>query len=230
MTGFLPSGYMPIGIAVILAVRLWNSNEAAEEEKRGGPRSMGFVENADGSEVELVEPTVAESMLYDLRQHLFTGTLPSYALADDGRILNILPQHWGSQHAELELQGIPSCTILTDQGAVQGTPLVKFEELQNLFTTQPASTVVQRPAGKSLDLRPGVDKPDRQSENLHSKRQRMQTERSRATAKLAELYGDGIPTQGEVSNKSLERAVNEGLPSGQQLKRDTILRAAGRRK
>ena len=93
MTGFLPSGYLTIGLAVILAVKLWNSTEATEEEKRGGPRSMGIVENADGSEVELVETTLAETMLCDLHQHLFTGTLPSYALAEDGRILHILPQH-----------------------------------------------------------------------------------------------------------------------------------------
>jgi hypothetical protein len=230
MTRFLPSGYSTIGWAVILGVKLWKPVEAAEEEKRGGPRSMGIVENADGSEVELLEPTVADSMLYELHQHLFTGALPSYALVDDGRILPILPQHWGSRHAKLELEGIPICTLLTDQGVIQGTPLIKFEELKNLFAAQPASTAAQPPDANSRALNSAADDPARKSQGLRSRKPRTQNKRGRAEDILRELYGDRIPPQKEVSNKELERAVTQKLRTGEQLSPDSILRAAGRRK
>ncbi|HLM38125.1 MAG TPA: hypothetical protein VK434_00850 [Microvirga sp.] len=221
---------MTIGLAVILAVKLWKPIEAAEEEKRGGPRSMGIVENADGSEVELFEPTLEESTLYDLHQHLFTGALPSYARADDGRILPILPQHWGSRYAELELQGMPSGTLLTDEGAIQGVPLIKFKELQNLFVAQPASTAAQSPDTNSRALNSVLDDPARNSQDLRSRKPRTQSKRGRAEIILRELYGDQIPQPKELANKDLVRAVTQRLREGEQLSRDSIFRAAGRRK
>jgi hypothetical protein len=237
MTGFHRKGYTTIAMAVFVAIEHWYPGGMAEEEKRGGPRSIGTIEQADGSEVEYLEPSTEDNMLGQLLQHLFSGELPSYAQADDGRVLRILPQHWGSRHAEsglqltlLTLSDMPSCTLLTDEGAIQGRPMIKLEDLRNLLTERPDSTTAQPPDTNSRAPNSALDDPARKCQDLRVKKQRTRSKVGRAENILRELHGDQIPPQKELSNKDLVRAVTQKLREGEQLSRDSIFRAAGRRK
>jgi hypothetical protein len=148
MTKFHLKGYLTVGMAIRVAVEKWYPGEEAQEVARGGPRRLFSIEDADGSEIVFVEPTAAESTLHDLLQHLFCGSLPSYVLADDGQIFEISPQHWGSREAESEPQicsltpsDMPSYSVVTNQGSIQGRPKIKLEELKSLLAGQSSRPV-----------------------------------------------------------------------------------------
>lgn len=64
-----------------------------------------------------------------------------------------------------------------------------------------------------------------------AKPRRNSPEQTRALTVLREIYGDTFPTRGKVTDKDLVRAVNAKLDKSERaLEKDTVLRAAGRRR
>jgi hypothetical protein len=92
------------------------------------------------------------------------------------------------------------------------------------------ATAKTEQTSKMLDLQLTVGNSLRECVSQPRNKCRPALERARRV--IDELYRDGVPDQATIPNKSLYKLVNEKLEEmGQQsVSRDTILRAAGRRK
>jgi hypothetical protein len=223
MSGFVLTGYTIIFLAAAVAVEVWYPGQWAEEEVRGSPASF-TLEGPDGFPIEVFEPSVIDSALYDLRQRLASGVLKSYVVLDDGNLVEILPRYWVSRQADIHLDSGDVDTshwIPSTEGIVLGRTLSRLDELRNLLALEEGKAAVSFTVTQTLPTT-GPATP--------TQRERTKPRSGLAREILDMLYPDGVPSQTQLSNKELERAITDKSPKGNKLSRDSILRAAGRRK
>jgi hypothetical protein len=219
-SGFIPYGYVPIGLAAFMVRKGWYKQEWDEEIARGGPETFQG-EGSDGSPIEYVLTSTLDDALYDLRQALAHGRLTGYAMSDDGgEPAPIPPGHWAARQAAVLFEEWrdfnTSYSLPTTLGPVDGRALVRVADVERMLVEGRGGGPGASPMGTTG---PGTESAEPRS------RQMPQPQRSRAKRILQELHPKRPPPTDEFGLKALWAEVTSH-PNGQGISKDTVRRAA----